>query len=174
MICLVSLSSSSANPFPHFGAQGFNLGTQASYLGAHPRAHGFNLCAQHARVDPGRKHNHDQAGRTEPESQASTIGLARSWMPPFYIRAVPCAPRGVNPRISISPPTRQDPEMDAILHNLAQQPMKLPSEPKNGDEREAKPAKPPATSHQPLATSHGGRKAAQPRFYIRRSARYSR
>jgi hypothetical protein len=32
--------------------------------------------------------------------------------------------------------------------------------PKNGGERKAKPSKPPATSHQPLPTSHGGRKAA--------------
>jgi len=39
-------------PLPHFGAQ-------ASYLGAY----GFNLRAEHARVDPGRKHDHDQAAK---------------------------------------------------------------------------------------------------------------
>jgi hypothetical protein len=36
-------------PLPHFGAQGFNLGTQASYLGAHPERTA-SICALSMRV----------------------------------------------------------------------------------------------------------------------------
>src|ERR1017187_8917567 len=62
-------------------------------------------------------------------------------------------PRGVNPPISISPPTRQDPEMDAILHNLAQQPMKTAERTQKWGRTRGEAGK--TTSHQPLATSHG-------------------
>src|ERR1039457_4309598 len=61
-------------------------------------------------------------------------------------------PRGVNPPISISPPTRQDPEMDAILHNLAQQPMKTAERTQKlgtNARRSRQNHQPPATSHQP-------------------------